>query len=189
MAKQSRKNTVPKDTIRQNDRVKNIKSFQDRVRSDRYITDSYKKELINKADSIVSTFGSDLPIKPRHITQVVQNTNQHRLKSFQESEGYKKGMSNPAVSNTGIANKVKMYEDMVKGKYAGSPKDYQIPSVSEMKSILKFGEKAGGAKTKLGALGKGALHIPGALNEIEQIKKNYPKLDSIISKEQKKFKR
>ena len=188
MAKKTKNPIVQKDTINSSDKSRHIKSFQDRVRGDRHITDSYKKELINKADSIVSTFGSDLPIKPRHITQVVENTNQNRLKSFQETEGYKKSINNPVVSSTGIGRKVKAYEDLVKGKYSVDPKNYQIPSTSEMKSILKLGEKAGDSKTKSEALRKGNFTIIGALNEIEKIKKNYPKLDSIISKEQKRFK-
>lgn len=188
MARKTKKPIIKKDSISPSDKSRHIKSFQDAVKGDKNITDSYKTELINKADSIVSTFGSDLPIRPRHISQVIENTNRNRLRSFQETEGYKKAMNNPMVSNTGIGKKVKAYEDLVRGRYSGSPKNYQVPSTSEMKSILKLGEKAGDSKTKAEALRKGNFTILKALNEIERIKENYPKLDSVISKEQKRFK-
>ena len=172
------------DTISKSDFGKNVKRFQQMVGQDERISNSYKKEMINKADSIVSTFDSNP--KPRHVNDVVTNINKNRLEKVQKTNAYKALSKNPAISETVIGRTVKHYESKIQS--GRNPMDYQIPTTKEIDKIIKFGEKSANSNNiiKTGLLNPGVAW--GAKKQMNQVRKNYASMDSIAKKQLKRIK-
>jgi hypothetical protein len=172
------------DTISKSDFGKNVKRFQQMVQKDNQISSSYKEKMINKADSIVKTFNSSP--KPRHVNEVIANINKNRLKKVQETSAYKALSKNPAISETGVGQTVKYYENKIQsGKH---PTQYQIPTTKEIDKIISFGEKAANSKDINEAIRSNPFTAVGAYMQMNKARKDYASMDSIAKKQLKRIK-
>jgi hypothetical protein len=174
------KKTPPKSAFKQK-----VDKFQGMVKSDKKLSSSYKEEMFNKADSIVSTFTSSLPVKPKDFTKVVGDINKQRLSKIKKTEAYKALSKNPSISETGVGRTVKHYEEKImRGK---NPIEYQIPKTSEIQKIIKLGEVSSSESNFTTAVVKNPIKSAGAYLEMQKVRKNYASMDSIAKKQIKRI--
>ena len=175
------KNTPPKSAFKQK-----VEKFQGMVKSDKKLSSSYKEEMFNKADSIVSTFTSSSYVKPKDVSKVVGDINKQRLSNIKKTEAYKSLSKNPSISETGVGKTVKHYEEKImSGK---NPKEYQIPKTSEIQRIIKLGEVSSSESNIKTAVAKNPIKSAGAYLEMQKVRKNYASMDSIAKKQIKRIK-
>lgn len=172
------------DSIVKRNFTKDSSLFRKMVGGNNRISDSYKNEMISKSDSIVRTFDSSP--RPRHVNDVVTNINNKRLKKVQATEAYRSLSKNPAISGTGIGKTVKHYEQKIES--GRTPMDYQIPTVKEIDKILNFGKKASNETDINKAITKNPFSALGAYREMNRVRNNYPSMDSIAKKQEKRIK-
>ncbi len=160
--------------------------FKRMVKSSKSLTDSYKDEMIKKADSFVKVTGANKHknVLPAHIGRATAAMNKQRLSEIQNTPAYKAMSTNKNVRNTGVGRTVKHYESQVKS--GRNPYDYQIPKASEIQKIRDFGLESQ-KSTNIGtAVAKSPRKAAGAYFEMNKVLKNYPNLEKIKKKQEKR---
>ena len=162
--------------------------FKRMVKSSRSLTDSYKDEMIKKADSFVKVTGANVNknVNAGHISRATAAINKQRLSEIQNTPAYKSMSTNENVKNTGVGRTVKNYEGQVKS--GRNPYDYQIPKASEIKKIRDFGLESQKSTNIVSAVTKSPYKAAGAYFEMNKVLKNYPNLEKIKKKQEKRIK-
>jgi len=160
--------------------------FKRMVNSSKSLTDSYKNEMIKKADSFVKVTGVTKMVLPAHIGRATAAINKQRLSGIQNTPAYKTMSTNKNVKNTGVGRTVKNYEQKVKS--GRNPYDYQIPKASEIKKIRDFGLESSKSTNIVSAAAKSPIKAIGALSEMNKVLKKYPNLEKIKKKQEKRIK-
>lgn len=162
--------------------------FKKVVKSSKNLTNSYKDEMIKKADSFVKVTGANKNkmVLPAHIGRATAAINKQRLSEIQNTPAYKAMSTNKSVSTTGVGRTVKNYENKVKsGK---NPYDYQIPKASEIQKIRSFGLESKNETSGFSALRKSPVKAAKALLEMKKVLKDYPNLEKIKKTQEKRIK-
>ena len=154
--------------------------FKRMVNSSKYLTDSYKNEMIKKADSFVKVAGVTKMVLPSHVGRATAAINKQRLSGIQNTPAYKKMSTNKEVKNTGVGRTVKNYEQKVKSGL--SPHNYQIPKASEIKNIRSLGLEVGKSANIVSAVAKSPVKAILAYSEMNKVLKKYPNLEKIKKK-------
>jgi hypothetical protein len=160
--------------------------FKRMVKSSKNLTDSYKDEMIKKADSFVKVTGANKMVTAGHIGRATSAMNKQRLSEIQNTPVYKEMSTNKNVKNTGVGRTVKNYESQVKS--GRNPYDYQIPKASEIKKIRSFGLESSKSTSIGSAVAKSPMKAAGAYFEMNKVLKNYPNLEKIKKKQEKRIK-
>lgn len=162
--------------------------FKNVVKSSRSLTDSYKNEMIKKADSFVKVTGANVNknVTGGHIARATAAINKQRLSDIQNTPAYKSMSTNKNVKNTGVARTVMSYESQVKS--GRNPYDYQIPKASEIQNIRSFGLESQKSTSIGSAVAKSPVKAARAYFEMNKVLKNYPNLEKIKKKQEKKIK-
>jgi len=160
--------------------------FKRVVKSSKDLTDSYKDEMIKKSDSFVKVTGVKNFVSGGHIGRATSAINKQRLSEIQNTPAYKAISTNKNVQNTGVARTVENYESRVKS--GSNPYDYQIPKASEIKKIRDFGLESSKSTGIGSAVAKSPLKAAGAYFEMNKVLKNYPNLEKIKKKQEKRIK-
>ena len=162
--------------------------FKKMVKSSKNLTNSYKDEMIKKADSFVKVTGANKSkfVTPGHIGRATSAINKQRLSDIQNTPAYKTMSTNKNVKNTGVGRTVKNYESQVKS--GRNPYDYQIPKASEIKKIRSFGLESSKSTSIGSAVAKSPMKAAGAYFEMNKVLKNYPNLEKIKKKQEKRIK-
>ena len=154
--------------------------FKRMVNSSKSLTDSYKNEMIKKADSFVKVAGVTKMVLPSHVGRATAAINKQRLSGIQDTPAYKAMSTNKEVKNTGVGRTVNNYESAVKS--GRNPFDYQIPKASEIKNIRSLGLEVSKSANIISAAIKSPFKVAGALSEMNKVLKNYPNLEKIKKK-------
>jgi hypothetical protein len=154
--------------------------FKRMVNSSKSLTDSYKNEMIKKADSFVKVAGVTKMVLPSHVGRATAAINKQRLSQIQDTPAYKAMSTNKSVKNTGVGRTVKNYEQKV--NTGQNPFDYQIPKASEIKNIRSLGLEVSKSANIVSAAIKSPFKAAGALSEMNKVLKNYPNLEKIKKK-------
>ena len=156
--------------------------FKRVVKSSKYLTDSYRDEMIKKSDSFVKVTGADKHknITTGHVDRATAAINKQRLSQIQNTPAYKTMSTNKNVKNTGVGRTVKNYEQKVKS--GRNPYDYQIPKASEIKNIRSLGLEVGKSANIVSAVAKSPIKTIVAYSEMNKVLKKYPNLEKIKKK-------
>lgn len=156
--------------------------FKRVVESSKHLTDSYKDEMIKKADSFVEVIGANKRknVYPGVLFMATAAINKQRLSQIQDTPAYKAMSTNKSVKNTGVGRTVKNYEQKV--NTGQNPFDYQIPKASEIKNIRSLGLEVSKSANIVSAAIKSPFKAAGALSEMNKVLKNYPNLEKIKKK-------
>lgn len=163
--------------------------FKRMVESSKRLNDSYKDEMIKKADSFVEVIGANKHknvVYPKALFMATAAINKQRLSQIQDTPAYKAMSTNKSVKNTGVGRTVKNYEQKVNS--GQNPFDYQIPKASEIKKIRDFGLESSKSTNIVSAAVKSPIKAAKALSEMNKVLKNYPNLEKIKKKQEKKIK-
>ena len=160
--------------------------FKKMVKSSKNLTNSYKDEMIKKSDSFVKVTGVNKMVTAGHIGRATSAMNKQRLSQIQNTPAYKTMSTNKNVKNTGVGRTVKNYESQVKS--GRNPYDYQIPKASEIKKIRAFGLESSKSTSIGSAVAKSPMKAAGAYFEMNKVLKNYPNLEKIKKKQEKRIK-
>ena len=162
--------------------------FKRVVKSSRSLTDSYKNEMIKKADSFVKVTGANANkmVTGGHIARATAAINRQRLSEIQNTPAYKEMSTNKNIKNTGVARTVQNYESKVKS--GGNPYAYQIPKASEIQKIREFGLESKNSTSGFSAVSKSPFKAAAAYSEMNKVLKKYPNLEIIKKKEEKRIK-
>lgn len=156
--------------------------FKRMVESSKDLTDSYKDEMIKKADSFVEVTGANKRknVFPGAIFMATAAINKQRLSQIQDTPAYKAMSTNKEVKNTGVGRTVNNYESAVKS--GRNPFDYQIPKASEIKNIRSLGLEVSKSANIISAVAKSPLKTASAFFEMNKVLKKYPNLEKIKKK-------
>jgi hypothetical protein len=156
--------------------------FKRMVKSSKSLTDSYKDEMIKKADSFVKVTGANKNkmVTAGHIGRATSAMNKQRLLEIQNTPAYKTMSTNKEVKNTGVGRTVSNYEKQVKS--GRNPYDYQIPKASEIKNIRSLGLEVSKSSNIISAAAKSPVKTGRAFYEMKKVLKNYPNLEKIKKK-------
>ena len=156
--------------------------FKRMVNSSKSLTESYKNEMIKKADSFVKVTGANKHklVLPAHVGRATAAINKQRLLQIQNTPAYKAMSTNKEVKNTGVGRTVNNYESKVKS--GRNPYEYQIPNASEIKNIRSLGLEVSRSANIVSAVAKNPIKALGAYSEMNKVLKKYPNLEKIKNK-------
>jgi hypothetical protein len=160
--------------------------FKRVVKKSKDLTDSYKDEMIKKSDSFVEVLGIKRFAHTGHVKRATDAINKQRLSNIKNTPAYKAMSTNKNVKNTGVGRTVENYESQIKSGI--NPYDYQIPKASEIKKIRDFGLESSKSTGIGSAVAKSPLKAAGAYFEMNKVLKNYPNLEKIKKKQEKRIK-